>query len=103
MKKEIFEIRGITCFAYEEKKPEYLIIQPINEPHAQMLDHQVQFMINNTEKGFFLIAFLVKNWNHDLSPWSGTRETISGMQMCGAVKGLCGVWKSWGYEKIFVK
>lgn len=38
MKKDIFEISGITCFAYEEKKPEYLIIQPVNEPHAQMLD-----------------------------------------------------------------
>lgn len=70
MKKEIFEISGITCLAYEEKKPEYLIIQPINEPHAQMLAQQVSFMINNTEKGFLLIAFLVKNWNHDLSPWS---------------------------------
>ena len=62
MKKEIFEISGITCLAYEEKKPEYLIIQPINEPHAQMLARQVSFMINNTEKGFLLIAFLVKNW-----------------------------------------
>ena len=38
MEKNIFEINKITCFVYANKNPEYFLIQPVNEPHAQMLD-----------------------------------------------------------------
>lgn len=38
MEKNIFEINEITCVVYANKNPEYLLIQPVNEPHAQMLD-----------------------------------------------------------------
>ena len=92
MKKEIFEISGITCFAYEEKQPEYLIIQPINVHHAQMLDQQVQFMIDNTEKGFLLLTFIVKNWNYDLSPWSA--PAVFGKEDFGD-----GAEKTWAFIK----
>lgn len=69
MKKETCRINGISCCIYEKKNPEYLLIQPVNEPHAQMLEQQVQFMESHTEKSFLLVSFLVKDWNHDLSPW----------------------------------
>ena len=69
MEKNIFEINEITCFAYGKKNPQYLLIQPVNEPHAQMLDQQIRFMTEHTEKRFLLVSFLVKDWNQDLSPW----------------------------------
>ena len=69
MEKNIFKIKEIDCFIYEEKNPQYLLIQPVNEPHAQVLDQQVRFMTERTEKSFLLVSFLVKDWNHDLSPW----------------------------------
>ena len=69
MEKNIFEINEITCFAYGKKNPQYFLIQPVNEPHAQMLDQQIRFMTEHTEKSFLLVSFLVKDWNQDLSPW----------------------------------
>ena len=69
MEKNIFEINEITCIVYANKNPEYLLIQPVNEPHAQMLDQQIRFMTEHTKKSFLLAAFLVKDWNQDLSPW----------------------------------
>ena len=69
MEREICMINGISCYIYEKKNPKYLLIQPVNEPHAQMLEQQVQFMESHTEKSFLLVSFLVKDWNHDLSPW----------------------------------
>lgn len=69
MEKNIFEINKITCFVYANKNPEYFLIQPVNEPHAQMLDGQIRFMTEHTEKSFLVAAFLVKDWNQDLSPW----------------------------------
>ena len=52
-------INGISCYIYEKKNPKYLLIQPVNEPHAQMLDQQVQFMESHTEKSFLLVSVLV--------------------------------------------
>lgn len=34
-----------------------------------MLDGQIRFMTEHTEKSFLVAAFLVKDWNQDLSPW----------------------------------
>lgn len=34
-----------------------------------MLDQQIRFMTEHTEKSFLLVSFLVKDWNQDLSPW----------------------------------
>ena len=61
MEKNIFEINKITCFVYANKNPEYFLIQPVNEPHAQMLDGQIRFMTEHTEKSFLVAAFLVKD------------------------------------------
>lgn len=69
MEKNIFEINEITCIAYGKKNPQYLLLQPVNEPHSQMLDQQIRFMTEHTEKSFLLVSFLVKYWNQDLSPW----------------------------------
>ena len=69
MEKNIFEINEITCIAYGKKNPQYLLLQPVNEPHSQMLDQQIRFMTEHTEKSFLLVSFLVKDWNQDLSPW----------------------------------
>lgn len=89
MNKEIYQLNEITCFVYEKKNPEYLLVQPVNEPHVQMLDQQIQFMTEYTEKSFLLVSFLVKDWNQDLSPWyapavfgkedfgEGARETLA--------------------------
>ena len=52
MEKNIFEINEITCIAYGKKNPQYLLLQPVNEPHSQMLDQQIRFMTEHTEKKF---------------------------------------------------
>ena len=50
MEREICMINGISCYIYEKKNPKYLLIQPVNEPHAQMLEQQVQFLQENLNR-----------------------------------------------------
>ncbi|MDO4813477.1 MAG: alpha/beta hydrolase-fold protein [Gemella sp.] len=69
MKKEEFVIDNISCISYASENPSYLLIQPVDENDIEVLDRQVELLTSEVKESILMIAFRVKNWNSDLSPW----------------------------------
>ena len=71
MKKLNFKIEEKECILYtnENKKIEYVLIQPVDEHDMQLLDNEVKYISENTDKNFGLIAFKIEDWNSELTPW----------------------------------
>ena len=71
MKKLNFKIEEKECILYtnENKKIEYILIQPVDEHDMQLLDNEVKYISENTDKNFGLAAFKIEDWNSELTPW----------------------------------
>ena len=71
MKKLNFKIEEKECILYtnENKKVEYILIQPVDEHDMQLLDNEVKYISENTDKNFSLAAFKIEDWNSELTPW----------------------------------
>ena len=71
MKKLNFKIEEKECILYtnENKKTEYILIQPVDEHDMQLLDNEVKYISENTDKNFSLAAFKIEDWNSELTPW----------------------------------
>lgn len=71
MKKLNFKIEEKECILYtnENKKIEYILIQPVDEHDMQFLDNEVKYISENTDKSFSLAAFKIEDWNSELTPW----------------------------------
>ena len=71
MKKLNFKIEEKECILYtnENKKIEYILIQPVDEHDMQLLDNEVKYISENTDKNFSLAAFKIEDWNSELTPW----------------------------------
>ena len=71
MKKLNFKIEEKECILYtnENKKTEYILIQPVDEHDMQLLDNEVKYISENTDKSFSLAAFKIEDWNSELTPW----------------------------------
>ena len=70
MKKETFQIADKTCTIYKSEQPEYLLIQPIDEHDLEVLDNEVATIQSLTNKSFTLVAFEIKDWQSELTPWT---------------------------------
>ena len=70
MKKTDILIANRKCHIYEGEKAEFLLVQPIDEHDLEVLDKEVESIASLTRKAFTLVAFEVKNWQEDLTPWS---------------------------------
>lgn len=78
------------CYIYSEDSADIYFIQPIDEHDLEVLDREVE-IIKELSGGsrFVLAAFLVDDWNKELSPWEvpavfgkenfggGAEETLS--------------------------
>ncbi|MBR1851812.1 MAG: esterase [Lachnospiraceae bacterium] len=68
------KIGGRKCYLYERlgayKHPQNILIQAIDEHDLEVLDREVE-LIEELAKGvdFVLAAFLICDWNGELSPW----------------------------------
>lgn len=62
-------IQGKKCFIYETGEAAALLIQAIDEHNLELLDQEVEIIKKLTHIPFTLAAFLIKDWNHELSPW----------------------------------
>ena len=51
------------------ERPEWIIIQPVDEHDLQGLDEEVTWLGNHSSTTFTLVAFRIRNWNVELSPW----------------------------------
>ncbi len=70
MKKETVQISDRTCTIYKSEHPEYLLIQPIDEHDLEVLENEVAVIQSLTNKSFTLVAFEIKNWQSELTPWT---------------------------------
>ena len=70
MKKDTVQISDRTCTIYKSEHPEYLLIQPIDEHDLEVLDNEVATIESLTNKSFTLVAFEIKDWQSELTPWT---------------------------------
>ena len=51
------------------ERPEWVIIQPVDEHDQQGLDEEVAWLSSHSSATFTLVAFRISDWNMELSPW----------------------------------
>ena len=59
-----------TCFLYQDAEATHLLIQPIDEHDLEILDQEVETIKELSDKSFSLVAFMIKDWNQELTPWA---------------------------------
>lgn len=69
MKNEI-SIDGRLCFLYQDEAATHLLIQPIDEHDLELLDQEIEAIKKMSDKPFTLVAFMIKDWNQELTPWA---------------------------------
>lgn len=69
MKNEI-SIDGRLCFPYQDEAATHLLIQPIDEHDLELLDQEIEAIKKMSDKPFSLVAFMIKDWNQELTPWA---------------------------------
>ena len=69
MKKNEMMICGKKCILYLNEDTEYILIQPVDENDISVLDSEVKHIEENTDRIFSLVAFKIKDWNSELTPW----------------------------------
>ena len=70
MKGSIVDISGRECHLYKDSKAEFLLVQPIDEHDLEVLGQEVEIINELSDKPFSLAAFMIKDWNKELTPWS---------------------------------
>ena len=68
MKNEI-SIDGRLCILYQDEAATHLLIQPIDEHDLELLDQEIEAIKKLSDKPFSLVAFMIKDWNQELTPW----------------------------------
>ena len=68
-KKDEFLIDDINCIGYLCDTPKYILMQPVDENDIAVLDYEIEVLASQVKDSFLMIAFQVKSWNNDLSPW----------------------------------
>lgn len=70
MKGKIVDIARKECHLYKDSNAEYLFIQPIDAHDLEVLEQEVEIIKELSDKPFSLVAFMIKDWNQELTPWS---------------------------------
>ena len=70
MTKETFIFEQKQCIIYHSEKPEYILLQPVNDHEMENLDRQMSLIKAEVSESFIFVAFLVEQWNQELSPWN---------------------------------
>ena len=70
MIKNEISIDGRLCFLYQDEAATHLLIQPIDEHDLELLDQEIEAIKKLSDKPFSLVAFMIKNWNQELTPWA---------------------------------
>ena len=69
MKGSVIDIQGRECRLYKDSNAEFLLVQPIDEHDLEALNHEVEKIKELSDKPFTLAAFIIKDWNQELTPW----------------------------------
>ena len=70
MTKNEITINGKTCFLYQDAEATHLLIQPIDEHDLEALDQEVEAIKELSDKPFSLVAFMINDWNQELTLWA---------------------------------
>ena len=70
MIKNEISIDGRLCFLYQDEAATHLLIQPIDEHDLELLDQEIEAIKKLSDKPFSLVAFIIKDWNQELTPWA---------------------------------
>ena len=70
MIKKEYTLFDRTCFLYQDPEATHLLIQPIDEHDLDVLDQEVETIKELSDKSFSLVAFMIKDWNQELTPWA---------------------------------
>ena len=69
MKERTIVAAGRRCTVFPSDEAKYLLIQPVDEHDVELLEREVSLISAAVSTPFILAAFLVEDWNRDLSPW----------------------------------
>ncbi len=70
MIKNEISIDGRLCILYQDEAATHLLIQPIDEHDLELLDQEIEAIKKLSDKPFSLVAFMLKDWNQELTPWA---------------------------------
>ena len=70
MSRKEYTLSDRTCFLYQDETAKHLLIQPIDEHDLEVLDQEVEAIKELSDKPFSLLAFMIKDWNQELTPWA---------------------------------
>ena len=70
MTKQEYTLSDRACFLYHYAEATHLLIQPIDEHDLEGLDQEVKAIKELSDKPFSLVAFMIKDWNQELTPWA---------------------------------
>ena len=70
MKGTVVDISGRECYLYKDFNAEFLLIQPIDKHDLEVLDQEVEIIKELSDKPFSLVAFMINDWNQELTPWA---------------------------------
>ena len=69
MNRKEHAISDRTCYLYKDETAKHLLIQPIDEHDLEVLDQEFKAIKELSDKPFSLVAFMIKDWNQELTPW----------------------------------
>lgn len=55
--------------AYGNTNSQIVLLQPVDEHDLDIMEQEIEIIQKETTVDFQLIAYPIKNWNHELSPW----------------------------------
>lgn len=62
-------ISGRECHLYIQPEAHHLLVQPVDQHDLHLLEQEVSIIQATTPKPFSLVAFMVDDWNSELTPW----------------------------------
>ena len=69
MNRQEYTLSDRTCFLYQDEAAKHLLIQPIDEHDLEVLDQEFKAIKELSDEPFSHVAFLIKDWNQELTPW----------------------------------
>ena len=70
MIREQMIISGRTCYLYHHSEAKCLLLQLVDEHDLELLDKEVDLIQELSIVPFSLAAFMVNDWNSELTPWT---------------------------------
>ena len=69
MNKREYTLSNRTCYLYRDTEAAQLLVQPVDEHDLDALDQEVETIRSLTDQPFSLVAFMINDWNQELTPW----------------------------------